>query len=608
MTMCKRQLSPAPAFVAFALLTTTALSTWAQTPEKRIPPSVLMEVRLVESRFNAALADDCAPDKCYSKGCSYADHLTLDTNRSASLPGLPAEEESPGNVKAQDYLTRAKCGFAYEKSVTAVDVKALARRLRKKLSHGWLTVSVVPSSLDPLPKSLLEGEPLDDKDDDAKEEEEPPPPPPEPEELTGDMALLQLWKELLPHFWWMLAIGFLTFAVLMFIWAGRRLGATTLEEKMMEAQLAAQAAQQEKEAPTVVEEVKESKPSPEEDLYAEEQERLWNERLERMDESDEDIITRLLQSWLKAGDYPTLARALFVFGDRVAQAFDASPEIALRKVEFANYFRDVDESTLPSRGKFFKDLNQQAMASLLLSQDDVSLYRSLREDFGASGVVGLTKELPPRYGALVFALATDDQQREIAPQLSTEQRNQVAAQLLMSTRMSLAESDHLTRCVEAVKAGQQPPAPPTNGANREHGPPIDSATALSNLLPHVGSEERQALFAEALKRQGGAPPHWYEDIVFNHMLTQLPDETRNDLLLEVDIRGLAAWLRMQPTPWRRALVAELSEPLQNAIAQSGNSTSRADQVRWARKGHDGLVKAFKSAYARRGLRFVDLVG
>ncbi len=577
-------------------------------PEKSIPPSVMLEVNVVESQFNTALADDCAPDRCYSKGCSYQDHITLDQPRTTSLPGLPAEQ-GPGSVAPQDYLTRVRCGFSHEKNVDAADVQKLANRLRRRLSHGWLTVSVVPQALEPIPKSLSESAPDEPEEDPDAADEEPLP----PQELTAELALQQFWNEILPHVWWMALILFATFALLVLIWAARRLGAPSLEDKMLEAQLAnggppadpdEQAAAAEA-AAAEAEAVQREQQELDED-FADEQERVWNDRLEKMPPEEDGIIARLLREWLKAGDYPRLARALIVFGDRVSRAFEDTPELAVKKVEFASYFREVDEGTLPSRAKFFRDLNQQAMASMLLSQDDVQLYRSLREDFGASGYVSLMNDLPSRYGALLFALIGEQEQQEVAALLPDDVRNAAARELLMSTRMAMSESRYLMSCVEAVREGQDLPAPPAVTA-REHGPAVDSAGALSALLSHVSSADRQALFAEALRKNAGAAPQWYENIVFNHMLTALPDETKNDLLLEVDIRGLAAWLLTQPTGWRQAFVGELSDALQRAIRQNTAAFTSGDIARWARRGREGLVKAFQTTYARRGIKFVDLV-
>lgn len=574
-------------------------------PNKHIPPSVLLEVRNLESEFRSALTSDCAPDRCYTKGCVYEDHLTLDQPRTTSLPGLPAEE-SVGSVAPQEYLTRARCGFGHEKSVLTADVRKLARRLEKRLSHGWLRVAVTPEALEPIPKSLSESLP--------EEPQEQPPAPevnPVPVDFTAELARRQLWDALLPHTPWMVAIGLVTFAVLLLIWAGRRLGAASLEDRMLEAQLAA-GQTEEPAAPTESEAVPEHDQKPaldalEDDAFAEEQQQLWTERIERIAQDNDDVIARLLREWLNSGDYPTLARALLVFGDRVSQAFESTPELALKKVEFAAYLRDVDEAALPTRARFFRHLNQQAMATLLLSQEDVKLHRTLREDFGSSGCVSLMRDIPGRYSALLFALIPREQQNDVAQLMPADMRALVAAHLLSSTRISLNESAFLLTCVEAARDGQPLPEAPSAGAVRDFGPTVESAGSLSVLLPHIDGQVRNELFTSAIKRHGGSAPQWYEDIVFGDMLTRLPDDMRNDLLLEVDVRGLSAWLQQQPQVWRREFVRSLSGPLLSALTQTTTAASSVHQARWARLGHTALVKAFKSTYVQRGVRFVDLV-
>jgi hypothetical protein len=597
---------PASAFAALALLTAATLAPAARArpvPNKQIPPSVLMELAVVENNFRTALASDCAPERCYLKGCVYQDHITLDQPRGTSLPGLPAEE-GPGSVATQEYLTKVLCEFSHEKSVRSSDVKKLATRLESRLSRGWLTVTVTPQALDPIPKSLSESpldEPPEEPQADETEAEDKP-----PEPLTFDRALEELWGALVPHTPWMTAIFLLTLATLALIWAGRRLGAPSLEDKLMEAQLAngPPPAAEPEEAPATEAPAEDSES---EDLFAQQQEELWKGRLDRIDHDDDDVISRLLREWLKAGEYGMLARALLVFGDRVSAAFDSAPELALKKIEFASYFKDANEEELPSRARFFRDLNQQAMANLLLSQDDTQLVRALREDFGTQGLTSLMHDLPGRYAALLFALSGFEQQQEVAGLLTEEDRVQIASHLLASSRISMAESAYLASCVESVRDGEDMPPPPRSKGSHEHGAAIDSALALSVLLPHMGIMDREGVFTAARQRHGGALPNWVEDIAFNHMLTALPDEVRADLLLEVDPRGLAAWLQMQTPEWRQAFVRELSGPLQAAIAANTITSSRANQLRWAERGHRALVGALKQAYDKKGVRFGDLV-
>jgi hypothetical protein len=294
-----------------------------------------------------------------------------------------------------------------------------------------------------------------------------------------------------------------------------------------------------------------------------------------------------------------------VFGDRVASALATDSDLAMKKLEFAAYFRDVDESTLPSRPEFFRRLNQHAMASTLLAQDDVKPYRTLREDFGSSGVVDLMEQLPARAAALLFALMPRDSQSDVARLLPQPLRLATAEHLLASTRMARAESEFIFQSIAAVREGRPlPPPPATTVADR--GPAIDGATALSVLLPHLGREQRAQLFQQAVAKSGGNAPRWFEDILFGPMLDGLEPDVRQDLLLEVDIRGLAAWLASQEQEWQRAFTASLSTSLQAALRTNGSFSSRDESLRLARVGHDELTRALKLLYAKERVTFLSL--
>ncbi len=130
----------------------------AQVPSRQIPPSVLTELRLLENRFELALAADCDTERCFSKGCTYVDHAVADQPRATSLPGL-GQDPGPGSVAAQEYLTRARCSFAHEESVSGRDVQALVRRLQSKLSKAWTVVTISHQELQPIPAHLQDPEP-----------------------------------------------------------------------------------------------------------------------------------------------------------------------------------------------------------------------------------------------------------------------------------------------------------------------------------------------------------------------------------------------------------------------------------------------------------------
>src|SRR5262249_48539667 len=153
------------------------------------PPAVLMELRALESQFDLALAHDCAPEKCVSKGCVYRDHAVVDLPNSTSLPGL-GQPQGPGSVPPQEDLTQAHCDFAHEKALSTRAVEALGRRLEQRRSKGWLAVTVGRQILEPISPSLAESPPP--KPEQPPAQAAPPPkapePPPPPAKWEAEVA------------------------------------------------------------------------------------------------------------------------------------------------------------------------------------------------------------------------------------------------------------------------------------------------------------------------------------------------------------------------------------------------------------------------------------
>jgi hypothetical protein len=182
----------------------------------------------------------------------------------------------------------------------------------------------------------------------------------------------------------------------------------------------------------------------------------------------------------------------------------------------------------------------------------------------------------------------------------------VAEQLLASTRISREESGFIFSCIDAALDGRALPKPPAVAVT-DRGPSVDAAAALSVLLPLLSAQARTALFTAALHGSASAP-QWYEDIFFGDMLERLEPEQRKDLLLDVDVRGLAAWLSMQELEWQRQLTASLSPAMQAAIRSNSTFASRAEQAALARRGQQDITKALKGQYARGRASFLTLVG
>jgi len=587
-----------------AVLLAAALSPPAvaqSTPPKRqIPPMVLAELQQLEHRFELALSLDCSAERCFSKGCAYTAHAVADRPRSASLPGLGIDP-GPGSVEAQAYLTRATCGFAYEESTESTDVQVLSRRLQAKMSKGWTVVSVTGEKLQPLPEYVREAP----EPEPAEEPAEEPVAEPEPEPEAWSPAR-ELWSSLLPHFFWMFGVVLVTLAATALIWAWRRVGQASIEEQMLLAQLTGGDSEPDDEGSDGVAMVQPSADG--EDFEAAAlSEAAWQARLEAMDPNQPDLeLQALIRDRLRAHDLPLLAKAVLRFPEHFPAAFPSGGDIAAAKLELAAFLQTADDDALPSDAAFFAALDRHALSAALSTQSDAEIVRSLREDFGTAGLVSLIGALPPRIGALLFALAPLNEQYEMVLLFSPSQAAALSAELLRSNRMDPIETRYLFAVLQAARTDAPLPTPPLLEVS-DRGAVFDAAGALSVLLPAVGAAQQGALFGRALAPFSGSVPSWYKDIFVAEMLRALPAEARADLVLELDINALAAWLSMQSRESRAALAGGLPSALRSSLAASSQFASRAQQITLAERGRVSLARGFQAQLARAGLSFAQVL-
>lgn len=575
-------------------------------PDRQIPPAVVAGLRILEHQFGLALAQDCAPERCYAKGCVYVAHSVVDQPAVGSLPGLNLEA-GPGSASEQIYLTSAECSFAHEPSVTGRDARALAARLRAKLSRGWTTVDVSFESLQTIPARLRES----------------PPPPPEPAPQTaaslapatdaappsaapaapatwdGSVALREFWEGLLPHFAWMIGLFLFTLAVLLIIWATRRLGRESPEEQALLAQMLAEAERPEPEAEPAPE-----AESPEAVISA--RYAAWRERLADAP-ADDPVLRALVADLLRSGDRRLLAKAVMLFPDAFPKAFPHGGAYASAKYALAEFIKAADAASLPPDNDFFDALDRYALASALTAHPDTELIRTLHDEFGATALVDLIGRLPSRYGALLFALAPDAMQHEALGLLNQRQLHDTIGQLLRSNRMDSVETEYLLGVLDALRTGAALPAPPA-GPVSDRGAEFDAAGALSLLLPRLDAGPRQALIQATAARHNGRLPSWVGGTLHGGMLLQLTPETRADLLLEVEVDALAAWLALQPDAVRGQLLSEAPGALQLAISATAPPTAPAEQYALANSARATLTEGLPRAMRRDGVQFEALLG
>ena len=564
----------------------------SRLPTRQIPDSVLLELRELEHRFDQALAIDCALERCFPKGCRYLDHGVIDQPKRRSLPGL-AQDEGPGSIPPQEFLTAAECAYAYENTLERKAIKVLSTRLKAKLSGGFLAVSVTSVPIAPTPASLLD-------DSEAEEVPEQLPPGEEEPEVTSvpewnqTQAIRELWENLLPHFPWMIAIILLTITALIVIWASRRLGTTSIEERALIARLnAGTPSESSTEDLSVTTATDEESPG----FNLELAQHQWRKRFEAP--HGKETLHRIVTDLLRSDERQLLAKAMMLFPEHVPSAFPDEPSFAAAKLSFSDYFKNVSRDTLPEDEAFFEHLERVALTSLLLNQNDTSAARTLREDIGASGLKDLLEALPSHYSGLIFAHITGPRQHEVARLLSAEHTESLITSLLRSNRISPTESKVIYEVVEAFSTQQALPDLPTPSDRTDTGKAFHAVKAVSILAGRLAKAHRERLYQMALEPRGGIAPDWYRDFVFADTLVELPLEARTNLMLEVDIDALSAWLSLEPTESREQLINDAPMTLQAAIQTAMSFENVAQQLERAEHGRKVVAAAFHAELKRR---------
>jgi len=587
-------------------------------PGRVLPPTVLNEVRLLDNRFDLALAADCDPSRCFSKGCVYVSHRVADRPRSSSLPGLGGEDGPRPVAEAQAYLTQARCAFATEPSVSARNGEVLAQRLTDKLTHGWLTVDVVQQRLRPIPRYLQEPlpeEPEDEDDTDETDDTDVPEPvqaePAPPEPLSLGRAIEELWATLLPHLFWMVGVVLAMIAAVTLIFAWRRVGRESLEDRMLLAEL-------ERGGGGAGEGSEEAGPSAEEEAaareqaYVAEQRLTWSERLADTQEQGPDPgVVALIRDRLLARDFPLLAQAVLTFPESFPQAFPAGVvggDLAAAKLELAEYLQQVDPDELPDEPAFFRSLERHALAARVASQADAQAVRALDDAFGAAGLADLLTRVPARPAALLFALAPVAVQHELVRLVPPDRLASMAEQLLRSDRVSAQENAQLSAILMAAQDGAGLPDVQPADEVSDRGEAFEAAGPLSVLLEALHPDRRVALFQGALERFSGSLPGWTRGVLVSDMLADMSAEDRADLLLGLDARPVAAWLHGLDAEAQARVLAGLPTSLLNTLRAEAMGLSNAERQALSVRGRRALAAAFQGWLVRSGTPFEHVVG
>ncbi|MCA9547938.1 MAG: hypothetical protein KC613_26215, partial [Myxococcales bacterium] len=333
----------------------------------------------------------------------------------------------------------------------------------------------------------------------------------------------------------------------------------------------------------------------------------WRARLAREDGEADEALRVLVVDLLRQGDRRTLAKAVMLFPEAFPKAFPIGGEFASAKFELAEYLKHAEPAALPSDGEFFDKLDRYALSAALTAHPDTELIRSLHDDFGPAALVDAVQRLPARHGALLFAVAPEAMQREAVRQLDPRVLAAGVDQLFRSNRMDPDEVDYLLAVLGALKAGEPVPKAPADRPVSDRGSAFDAPGALSVMLPMLSPETRQALVQHALQRHAGHLPGWTRDTLYGEMLLRLPEEGLRDLLLEVPLAPLAAWLRTQTEATAAALKQRAPNSLRAALDSLAAPPSEGALLALAQEARGALSASLLKRLGRSDTPFHALL-
>ena len=90
------------------------------------------------------------------------------------------------------------------------------------------------------------------------------------------------------------------------------------------------------------------------------------------------------------------------------------------------------------------------------------------------------------------------------------------------------------------------------------------------------------------------------------MVFALPDEARTDLLLELDVETLAAWLSLLEDETKERLIEELPDSLRTSVGATSFPV-RARLLALAWRGRQELARGFQRQLARANIPFERVV-
>lgn len=523
-------------------------------PQEKIPASVMTELNQLSVTFQDVLARDCPADICVAKGCAYEDHQETKTVESRSLPGLDgvSDDALPTDV-AQNFLTKARCEFAYESKLNSESYGILRNRLQQKLSRGFLTVGVQGIVMNPLPESLQDSEkpPVKENPEDWKNQRE-----------------KQLWNLALQHGPWIIGLLLATLATLLVIWAIRKLGKKTFEDELAEAEMLAEAEAGKNAAAAVDENAK--------------------NRLELIGilKDQPEKAALIARYWLEEEDFAALAQILSL--TELGIVLPQDPALAISQQKFQQYL--LESGSESAAWSVFKERIQELLGRIsILMDENLRLFHHIEKLWRAHDLATVLNQAEPVEALYILSRFSPYYQwsaiRALDPKAMRILFEQAAAQPRIAPA-SLAHTHSALRSQMGLSStAVEWDRPKVKGL----GFPVETTLFIRLGVDHGSfGSDRDAFvreFRDVDGTIGSIKVRSFED------LQTMAAAQRRDLLLMLEPEELVAWLSLYPKGDQELIIESLPASLGSRIR------SDLQQANAGRVGSGVLTTALRKIHS-----------
>ncbi|SMF71099.1 hypothetical protein [Pseudobacteriovorax antillogorgiicola] len=489
----------------------------ANRPKEKIPAEMLMQVRELDLAFQNLLRQECPQETCVYRGCVYQRHEVVTMQANRSLPGLSTgtRDQVKGN-EPQYFLSRARCEYAYETSLSKDDVANLDRRLAAKLSKGILKVSMKAIPLPDAPRFAAEDLPSQSQTILEKFIEK--------HFDTGVLALL----------------GLVT--ILILIWAFRRLGKDSLEDKLRYMQLKKE----------IESDSGKSEEKPEEQVSLDE--RISG--LRSYFSEDPKRLQNIGRHWLEERNFEALAYTSHVLAKTDLAILPDDLDLIQAKIAFQNYMKrefTYDSVQLESH---VKELENQVGTLSAQLDDRTELFHDFFQGSHGKGLADICQSLPADAAATILVLAPDELQREASAYLGENQTYGIALRYLRSPLFSEQDLGDAEQVIRSAMAGEAVQLAP-RAHQVDFGVRLTIVEPLSQMMAKMSQDNRDRLWQDARAMNGNRLPNWAAGIFYPEMLDKLDDQQVKALCLECDAKRLAPWFASELDLTRQERLLEI---------------------------------------------------